>query len=199
MVSNSTARRIGGARTDMTSIKERFGGGDFVAALLGMFTALGVLVFVGALLVAGRGEIGYQLNVIDFDGNLQEVEVVASIVAVAVLFAAFVAGGWAAGRMARYDGPANGVGAALLFVLAVALFGFLGEWLGSEYNAFANAGLPDWFSQLDADDIGLKAAAAALAGMVAVMLGGYIGGAIGEKYHIEADAAVAQSAERAVR
>lgn len=196
MVTPTTTRPIGGAEADLTPIKDRFGGGDLVAAALGMFTALGVLVFLGALIVAGQGSIDYQLNAIDIDGNLQTVEVVGSLVAIASVFVAFVAGGWAAGRIARYNGAANGVLAALLFVLAVALFAFLGQWLGSEYNAFATAGLPDWFSQLDADDIAMKEAAAALAALVAAMLGGFIGGEIGEAFHVRADAALVQEARR---
>ncbi len=198
MVTETTRPRIRGTEADLTAIKARFGGGDFVAAVLGMFTALGTLVFLGALILAGQAGIGYQLNVIDFDGNLQEIEVVGSLVAIAVIFTSFVVGGWAAGRMARYNGAMNGVAAALLFILLVATFAVLGQWLGAEYNAFANAGLPDWFAQLDAADIDVKVAAAALAAMVASMLGGYVGGEIGERYHVAADAALAQEAASSV-
>jgi hypothetical protein len=116
--------------------------------------------------------------------------VIGAIVAIAVVFAAFFVGGWAAGRMARYDGGINGVGVALWFILLVAIFGLLGAWFGSEYNAFANAGLPDWFAQIGADDVTLKAIAGAAAGIVTALLGGGIGGQLGEQYHRRVDAAM---------
>lgn len=190
----SSRSRVRGAETDLGPIKDRFGGADVLAGLLGMFTALGVMVFLGSLLAAGAAGIPYQLNQIDIDGNLQEVEVVGAIVAIIVVLVSFIAGGWAAGRIARYDGGINGAGAALWFILVVAVFGLLGAWFGAEYNAFAGAELPDWFSQFDADDWTLKSIAGALAGVVAALLGGYLGGELGEKYHREVDAAVATKA-----
>jgi hypothetical protein len=186
----TTRQRVRGAETDLGGIRERFGGADVVAGILGMFAALGTLVFLGALLAAGAGEIPYQLNQIDLDGNLQEVEVIGALVAIAVVFASFFVGGWAAGRMARYDGGINGVGVALWFILLVAIFGLLGAWFGSEYNAFAGAGLPDWFAQIGADDFTLKSIAGAAAGIVTALLGGGIGGLFGEQYHRRVDAAI---------
>ena len=187
---DTTLQEVRGAETDLRGIRERFGGADVVAGILGMFAALGTLVFVGALLAAGAGEIPYQLNQIDVDGNLQEVEVVGALVAVAVVFVSFFVGGWAAGRMARYDGGINGVGVALWFILLVAVFGLLGSWFGAEYNAFSGASLPDWFAQIGADDLTVKAIAGAAAGIAAALLGGGIGGMFGEQYHRRIDAAL---------
>jgi hypothetical protein len=187
---DTTPQQVRGAETDLGGIRERFGGADLVAGILGMFAALGTLVFLGALLAAGAGEIPYQLNQIDLDGNLQEVEVVGALVAIAVVFVSFFVGGWAAGRMARYDGGINGVGVALWFILLVAIFGLLGSWFGAEYNAFSGANLPDWFAQIGADDLTLKAVAGAAAGIAAAVLGGGIGGMLGEQYHRRIDAAL---------
>lgn len=193
MTADDTAR-IRGAEVDMGSIRERFGGADALAGIFGMFAALGTLVFLSALLAAGNAGIGNQLNQIDFDGNLQEVEVVGSIVAIVVVLAAFFVGGWTAGRVARYDGGINGMGVALWFILLVAVFGALGLWLGQEYNAFAGVDLPNWFGQLGADEVTLKSIAGALAGIVAALLGGYLGGLVGETYHQKADAALVTEA-----
>lgn len=184
-------QRVRGAETNLGGIRERFGGADVIAGIFGMFAALGTLVFLGALLAAGAGEIPYQLNQIDLDGNLQEFEVIGALVALAVVFASFFVGGWAAGRMARYDGGINGVGVALWFILLVAIFGLLGAWAGSQYNAFAGAGLPDWFAQVGADEVTLKSIAGAAAGIVAALLGGGVGGLLGEQYHRRVDAAMA--------
>lgn len=192
---NTRTENVRGAETDMSSIFDRFGGADVVAGILGMFAALGVLVFLGALLGAGAGGIEYQLNQIDIDGNLQEVEVIGAIVAILVVLVSFFVGGWAAGRIARFDGGINGLGVALWFTLLVAIFGALGIWFGQEYNAFGNVDLlPDWFGQLGADDLTLKAVVGAVAGVVAAMLGGAIGGMVGESYNREVDAAITTEA-----
>ncbi len=190
--------RIGGAEVDMRGIRERFGGADLLAGILGMFAALGTLVFLGALLAAGNAGIGYQLNQIDFDGNLQDVEVVAAIVAIVVVLASFFVGGLTAGRVARYDGGINGLGVALWFILLVAVFGALGVWVGQEYNAFAGVDLPNWFGQLGADEVTLKSIAGALAGIVAALLGGYLGGVVGDDFHQKADAALVAEATNEV-
>lgn len=188
---------VRGAETDMSGIRERFGGADILAGLLGMFAAVGVLVFLSSLIAAGGGGIPYQLNQIELDGTLQEVEVAGAIVAILVVLVSFVAGGLTAGRMARYDGGINGLGAALWFILLVAIFGALGLWFGDEYNAFGGVDLPNWLAQIGADDVTLKSVAAALAGIVAALLGGYIGGGLGEQYHRGIDAALADQAQTA--
>lgn len=184
---------VGGAEVDMSPVVSRFGGSDLIAAVLGMFTALGVLVLLGALLAAGAAGIGYQLNVVDLDGNPTEIEVVGTLVAVAVVFVSFVVGGWATGRMARYDGAINGLGSGLLFIFLVAVFGALGAWAGAEYNAFANVDLPNWIGQFGADDLTMQAIIAGVAVIAACLLGGWLGGLLGEGYHKKADAALVQA------
>ena len=184
---------VRGAEVDVSPVVSRFGGADLVAAVLGMFAALGVLVFLGALIAAGSAGIDYQLNVVDVDGNLTEVEVVGTLVAIAVVFVSFVIGGWATGRMARYDGAINGLGSGLFFIFLVAVFAALGTWVGIEYNAFANAELPNWIVPFTADDITVQVVAAGAAAIIACLFGGWLGGRLGEEYHKKADAALVQA------
>lgn len=182
---------IHGAETSMASVRERFGGVDTPAAIVGMLTALGVLVFVGALITAGAGSIPYQLNAYDLQGNLQELAIGGVAIAVAVVFVSFFVGGWSAGRMARYDGGVNGIGVAIWALLLVAIFAALGAWVGTEYNAFQQVGLPDWFSQIRGDNVTLIAVVAAAVAVVVMFVGAYLGGRLGELYHRKADAALA--------
>lgn len=190
---------IRGAEVDTRSVRERFGGIDTPAALMGMFAALGVLVFLGALIAAGAGGIDYQLNAIDVDGNLQEVEVLGAAMAFVIVLISFLLGGWAAGRMARYDGLMNGIGVALWTILVVAIFAALGAFLGAEYNALQQAGLPDWFSQLSGDDVTAGAILAAVLMTVAVFAGAMVGGHLGAGYHRKVDAALADAAAHSRR
>lgn len=189
-----THREIRGAETGMRSIRDRFGGIDTPAAIGGLLAALGSLVFLAALIAAGGGRLDYQLNAIDLDGNFTDVELIGTIVAALVVFAAFLTGGWVAGRMARYDGAMTGIGSAIWALLLVALFALLGAFAGAEFNAFQRAGLPDWFSQFASDETTITAIVAG-AVMIVLMFGGAaIGGRIGELYHRKVDAALVDHA-----
>jgi hypothetical protein len=189
MATTNADREIGGSE-NVSDVYERYGKSDFLASVMGMFAGLGVLVFLSALIAAGAGGIDYQLNVIDAEGVLDEATVVGLIVAGIVVFVSFVAGGFAAGRMARYNGGLNGLGAGLWMILLVAVFAALGAWVGTEYNAFAGANLPNWFAQLDADELTTMAIVASAVLVIATLAGGYVGGRIGEMYHTRVDAAL---------
>lgn len=172
------------------SARERFGGADLVASILGMLAGLGTFVFLGALFAAGAANVELQTNLLNQEGTLDEVEIVGALAAVAVAFVSFLVGGIAAGRMARFDGGMNGLGAGLWFLLLVAVFGALGAWVGAEYNAFAAANLPNWMSQIDVDDVTTAAFVMAAVSAAAILLGGYLGGRIGDAHNRKVDAAL---------
>jgi uncharacterized membrane protein len=191
------ARRIRGAE-DLSSVRERFGGGDVVASFVGMLAGLGTLVFLSALIAAGANSIDYQLNVINLEGQLDEASILGLVVAAIVVFVSFIVGGFAAGRIARYDGGLNGLGAGLWLILLVAFFAALGAWVGAEYNAFNNESLPNWVAQLDVESLTTAAIVASVVLIVTTLLGGYLGGRMGVMYHEKVDAAVVRAAEREV-
>ena len=190
---------IGGTEVDLAPIRERFGGIDTPAALMGMFAAIGVLVFLGALVGAGAAGIAYELNAIDLDGTVRELAAPGVVVAVVIVFVSFLLGGWATGRMARYDGGVNGIGVALWMLFLIAAFAAAGVFFGSEYNAFQQAGLPNWFAQIRGDGVTAIAIVAAAAGIAAMFGGGYLGGRLGEQFHLKADAAIASQQRVASR
>lgn len=183
---------------DLSEVYDRYGKPDILASMLGMFTGLGVLVFISALVAAGAGGIDYQLNVLNAEGTLDEASVIGLIVAAAVVFVSFLAGGFAAGRMARYNGGTNGLGAGLWMILLVAIFAALGAWIGAEYNAFSSADLPNWFAQVDTDDLTTMAIVASAVLVAVTLLGGYVGGRLGETYHTKVDAAIVQATRKEV-
>lgn len=181
---------------DVDPVRERYGKADLVASILGMFAALGTLVFLGALFAAGTASIELQTNLLTQDGNLDEIETVGAIAAGAVLFVSFLVGGIAAGRMSRYDGGMNGLGTALWFLLLVSVFAALGAWVGEEYNAFANADLPNWVSQIDVEGVTTAAIIMSIVSVVLIFLGGYLGGRIGDSYNRKVDAALVDEVRR---
>lgn len=179
-----------------SAVRERYGKADLVASLLGMFAALGTLVFLGALFAAGAANIELQTNLLNEQGTLDEIETVGAIAAVAVLFVSFLVGGIAAGRMSRYDGGMNGIGTALWFLLLVTVSAALGAWVGEEYNAFANADLPNWVSQIDVEGVTTAAIVMSMVSVIVIFLGGYLGGRIGDSYNRKVDAALIDEARR---
>ena len=165
--------------------RRRFRGVDLPATLVGMLAALALVVLLAGLVGAAIGAVGYQRGV---EGNEQELSIASLAGGVVVLFIAYFVGGWAAARIARYDGATNGLLTGVWTLLLAALLAGLGAWAGSEYDVFRNVDLPHWFSR-DALTVGgiVSAALAALA----MLLGGLLGGVRGERYHRAADATIA--------
>jgi len=195
MATTDPDRRIAGSE-DISSVYERYGKPDLLASLMGMFAGFGVLAFLGALIAAGAGGIDYQLNIINEEGTLDEASIVGLIVAALIVFTSFLVGGFTAGRMARYKGGLNGLGAGLWMILLVAVFAALGAWVGTEYNAFSRLDLPNWFAQVDVDEMTAMAITASAVLVVATLLGSYVGGRLGETYHTRVDAALIDAARK---
>ena len=165
----------------------RFGGVDVPATLVGMLAALAFLVLFGGLVGAAVGAIGYQAGL---DGNERELGIGGLVGGLVALALAYVLGGWTAGRIARYDGPRNGLMTGVWTIVLAAVLSGLGAWLGAEYDVLARIELPQWFSR-DA-----LTAGAILSGVIAIatmLAAGALGGAWGERFHRRADAVVAQS------
>ncbi|CAN5118206.1 hypothetical protein BH18ACT5_BH18ACT5_02720 [soil metagenome] len=173
----------------------RYGGADFGASLSGFFAGLGALVFIGALVAAGANELDYQLNLIDIEGEIGEASLIGVVVAIAVVFLTFLFGGWVAGRMSRFEGGKNGLGAGLWLLVFSALFALLGALVGPELNAFGPAGLPDWFSAIRSDVRSTTGIVLAVLFGVAALLGGYLGGKLGDRYNQRVDTSLVNNAD----
>lgn len=157
-----------------------------------------MLLFMGGLAAAGAGELPFQIDLIDQDGNISEFEAAGFAVAAAVIFISFLFGGWVAGRMARYDGAINGVAVALWMLVLVVLFTALGVYFGDQYNALNYMDLPNWLTQIDMDERTSAGIIAAIVGVVLAFLAAALGGKLGEKYHERADAALVHNERAAV-
>jgi len=197
MATTKVDRQVGGAQ-DLSEVHERFGKADLVASLLGMLTGLGMLVFLSALIAAGADRLDYQLNIVNPEGELDEASVIGLVIAGAVVFVSFLVGGFAAGRISRFSGGFNGFGSALWLILLVAVFAALGAFVGAEYNAFNRVDLPNWFAQIDVEDLTVMAAVASGTLVLLTLLGGYLGGRFGEAYNRRVDAAIVQAARKEV-
>ena len=186
--------RVTNVRTDVgvREARERFGGIDIPATLVGMLTALALLVLLGGLIGAAIGAIGYQTGL---DDNVEELSIASLAGGVVTLFIAFLIGGWAAARIARYDGARNGLMTGVWTVLLAAVLSGLAAWLGDKYDVLARVDLPQWFSREALTAGGIVSAAVAIAAM---LLGGLLGGIWGERFHQRADETIARTRQGGV-
>lgn len=161
--------------------RERFGGIDIPATLVGMLTALATTLILAGLLGAAVGAVGYQTGL---EADARDLSTWSVIGGVAVLFVAYFIGGWASGRIARYDGARNGFATGVWTLVFAAILAGLGAWIGSEYDVFRNVQLPQWF---ETDALTTTAVISGVAAIVAMFVGGMAGGLWGERYHRRAD------------
>ena len=166
----------------IAAARDRFGGVDFPASLVGMLTALAMVVLLGGLVGAAVGVIGYQTGL--SGDNVEDISTASLIGGLVVLFASYLVGGWAAGRIARYDGARNGFMTGIWTLILAAILAGLGVWLGDEYDVLANVDLPQWFNE---DAVTTAAILSGAVGAVTMLLGGLLGGLWGTRYHRLAD------------
>jgi uncharacterized membrane protein len=183
-----------GRRTDpyagIHAARERFGGIDIPASIVGMLTALSSTLILAGLVGAAVGAVGYQTGL---EQSAEDLSTWSLIGGVAVLFVAYLIGGWAAGRMARYDGARNGFATGIWTLVFAGILAGLGAWVGSEYDVFRNVELPQWFTT---DALTTAAIASGVAAVVAMFVGGVLGGLWGERYHRRADRTIITAPER---
>ena len=189
-----TERRYGNdPYAGIHAARERFGGIDIPASLVGMLTALSAVIILAGLVGAAVGVVGYQTGL---EENAEDLSIGSLIGGVAVLFVAYLIGGWAAGRIARYDGARNGFATGIWTLVLAAILAGLGAWAGAEYDVFENVQLPQWF---DSDALTTTAIISGIAAIAAMFVGGILGGLWGERYHRRADATIAQARTGSVR
>lgn len=166
----------------IAAARDRFGGIDLPASLVGMLTAIAVLILLGGIVGAAIGAIGYQTGL---SGNdVEEISTASLIGGLVVLAIAYLIGGWTAGRIARYDGARNGLMTAVWTIVLAGALSALAAWFGSEYDVFANVELPQWF---DRDALTSTALASGLAAIATMLIAGLLGGLWGTRYHRLAD------------
>ena len=164
--------------------KERFGGIKPGAAFFGWLSATGLVVILSGLVAATGVTInlvsdGESSDVIGWDGV---------ILVIAVVAVAFVAGGYVAGRMARFDGARQGVGVFAWTVVMTVALAVLGVVAGAKYDVL---GQIDSFPSIPSDlgELTLQAGVAVVGVIAAALVGAIAGGVAGMAYHRRIDVA----------
>ena len=189
-VEGSHATR-GAARDAVAVQRARFGGIKWGAAFFGWLSANGLAVILVALLSAAGVALGLANGVSTdeaADEAIQQADTVGlsgAIGVLVVLFLAYLAGGYVAGRMARFDGARQGAATWLIGLIVVVLLAAAGAILGAQYNVLQQLNLPR---------IPIEEGTATTAGIITLvaillvtLLGAVLGGKLGERYHRKID------------
>ncbi|GAA2173178.1 hypothetical protein GCM10009846_14090 [Agrococcus versicolor] len=169
--------------------KQRFGGMKMGSAFFGWLTATGSAVLLTALVAGAGAAIGLGTGTsaeeaaADAGGTIG---LVGAIVVLVVLFVAYLAGGYVAGRMARFSGAKQGLGVWIWAILVAIVLAIVSAIAGSRWNVLANLDafprLP--FGEGELTTLGIVTAVLAL---VVSLAGAVLGGLAGMRFHRRVD------------
>ncbi len=171
--------------------REQFGGFNVGAAFFGWLVAVAMTVLLAGVVGAVAAAVGRTLDV-----NRDQVErdagtfgLATAIGLVLVLMVAYYAGGYVAGRMSRYDGGRQGVGAWLIGPVVTLIAIGIGALFGATYNVLDRVDLPSIPIPTDTATWGGIITLAAV--VVGTLLAAFVGGKVGRRYHGKVDAVTA--------
>jgi hypothetical protein len=166
--------------------REEFGGMRFGTAFFGWLTALGTGVLLTAVIAAVGTALG--LSADDTVVSARGLGIIGVVTVAIVMFVAYLAGGYVAGRMARFSGARQGFAVWLWALIAAVVLGVLAIVLGAKFDVLANL---DTFPRipLAGDDITLAGIITAIVFALITLVGALLGGLAGMRYHRRVDRA----------
>jgi len=168
--------------------REEFGGINWGAAFFGWLVAIGVSALLVGILAAAGTAVGLTtLSESDATSNASDIGVGGAIALLVALAIAYYCGGYVAGRMSRFDGARQGLGAWLIGLFVTILLAVAGIVLGEEYNVLEQLNLPAL--PVGESELLGGAAITLVAVIVGTLLAAIGGGKAGERYHRKVDRA----------
>jgi phosphotransferase system glucose/maltose/N-acetylglucosamine-specific IIC component len=178
----------GAGRDAVAAQHARFGGIQWGAAFFGWLSANGLAVILIALLSAAGLALGLAQGVDTADeavDQANEIGIGGGIAILVALFLAYLAGGYVAGRMARFDGARQGLAAWLVGLIVVVVLAAAGALLGAQYNVLGQLNLPR--IPVDEGTATTAGIITLVAVLVVTLLGAVLGGKLGDRYHRRVD------------
>jgi uncharacterized membrane protein len=168
--------------------REEYGGVNWGASFFGWLVAVGLGSLLVAVLAATGAAIG--LTEIQNQANNASEETLGlggAIALLVVLMIAYYCGGYVAGRMSRFDGTRQGLGAWLIGVVVAIILAVAGVIFGQQYNVLQQLNLPS----LPTGNASFASggAIALVLVLVGTLLAAAVGGKAGERYHRKIDRA----------
>jgi hypothetical protein len=155
----------------------------FWLGFFGWLTATGLTVLLAALISGVAALFGAQNA---SGATMSALGVGGAIALLVVLLIAYFAGGYVAGRMARFSGLKQGFAVWLWAIIVAVVLGVVGAIAGTQSGVATQLGsvaqLPFSASQLT-----LAGVVSALAVLVVTLVGALLGGVAGMRYHRRVD------------
>jgi len=166
--------------------RDRFGGFSWGSDFFGWLAAAGLAGILAGIVAAAGAALGLT------EGSTDQIGLGGGIALAAVLFVAYVAGGYVAGRMARFDGTRQGLGVWLWGILIAGAIAVLAAAGGSKYNVLDQLNLPR--IPIDQGNLTDTGAIVLAVGLVVSLVGAIIGGTLGARWHRRVDRHVVEPA-----
>ncbi|MEA2125949.1 MAG: hypothetical protein QOI80_2731 [Solirubrobacteraceae bacterium] len=165
---------------------EEFGGFSKGSAFFGWLVAIGIAVLLLALLSAMGAAIGLtDISKQDVTSSADTVGIVGGILMLLVLTGAYYAGGYVAGRLARFDGARQGFGVWLLGLVITVVLAVAGALFGAKYNVLGQLNLPR--IPIDEGTLTTGGVIALAAAVLITLIAAVAGGKVGERFHRKVD------------
>jgi len=203
------ARDVPTVVPDAVLVREReedaMGGIKWGSAFFGWLAAMGVAAVLTALLAAAGTALALNnpaatsttTDLASSDpGTASTIGLTGAVAVLVVMFVAYLAGGYVAGRMARIDGPRQGLGVWIWMIVMAVVAALVAALAGTAYDV---PGRLNTFPRIPLDGAQLATAGVitlVLAALVS-LAGALLGGAAGMRYHRRMDA-VGLGVDRAV-
>jgi len=168
--------------------RDEFGGVSWLSAAVGWLAAAGL----AAILTGIVGAAGAVFAVTEVAGDVtasdaDTIGLAGGITLLVVLAIAYWFGGYAAGRMARFDGGRQGIAVWIVGLIVAGIVGLITLIGGAEFNVLDRLNLPR--IPIDSGTLTTGGLLALLASIVVTLLAAMIGGKAGERFHRRVDRA----------
>lgn len=169
--------------------KAEFGGFKFGSAFFGWLTAMGTTVLLTALVTAIGAAVGANSGTTPeeaADSAMGPLGIVAIIVIGLVLLVSYFAGGYVAGRMARFSGAKQGIAVWIWAIVVAVVVAVISAIAGAQWDILGNLqGFPRIpVTPETATTTGILTAVGAA---IVTLVGAVLGGLAGMRYHRKVD------------
>ena len=182
--------RFTDTRTAEARRHEEFGGFSKGSAFFGWLVAVGIAVLLLALLSAAGAAIGLTEGVTEQEArsSTEAISIVGGALMLLVLTIAYYAGGYVAGRLARFDGARQGFGVWMLGLVITVVLAVAGALFNAEYNVLEELNLPR--IPIDEGSLTTGGVIALIGAVLLTLLAAISGGKVGERFHRKVDRVV---------
>jgi hypothetical protein len=170
--------------------RDRFGGIGWGSAFFGLLSAVGLASLLLGIVVAAGVAIGVSEVKDTAEGTNDTIGVGGAVALLAVLAIAWFCGGYVAGRMARFDGAAQGFGVWAWTLLAGAVVAVLAAIGGDDYNVFHQLNLPN--VAVGGASLTTGGVVVLICAIAVTLVGAAMGGSAGERFHRRVDRVAAR-------